>query len=385
MKKISILGSTGSIGQQTLDVIRLYPEQFQVISLSAKSNIELLKKQILEFSPAFAVIENQKDHENLQSFLNDNQLNTQLFFGMDGLCTIAKESVDLLVVAIAGTSAILPTFLAIKNKSPIGLACKEVLVSAGTIIMKLAKENNVPILPIDSEHAAIKQCLASVNENNNLVSNLILTASGGPFRDYTFDDLKTVTVQEALKHPNWSMGSKISIDSATLMNKGLEVIEAHHLFDIPFSNIKVVVHPQSIIHSLVEFKDGNVLAQMGPPDMRFPIQYVLTYPDKLQNSWPKLDLTKISSLAFSKPNPQTSPLLNLAYDMGIKGGSYPVVMNAANESAVQLFLDSKISFLDIHKTIVNTIENTNHSFNLSIEDIIQLDLETKQRVLIDFK
>ena len=281
------------------------------------------------------------------------------------------------------TCSLVPTFEAIKQKIPIGLACKEVLVSAGNIIMPLAKQLNVPILPIDSEHAALKQCLAGIQEDPAQIEKLILTASGGPFRGWTAEQLKTVTLEQALKHPKWTMGSKITIDSATLMNKGLEVIEAHHLFGVPFNQIEVVVHPQSIIHSLVEFKDGTMLSQMGLPDMRFPIQYVMTYPEKWGNSWPKTDLTTLGALEFFKPDIEAFPLLKLAFEMGESGGTYPAVMNAANEAAVGLFLSKKIQFWDIATVIQKEIESFSHFAMPSLEDIVQADKMIKEKILYD--
>ncbi len=381
MKTVSILGSTGSIGTQTLEIINNFPEKFSLIGISAGQNIDLFKQQILDFKPKYACIQSVTDAKKCEVFIKDKQLSTEVLIGEEGLNYISTRKQDLLIVAIVGTASLQPTYEGIMAGTTIGLACKEVLVAAGDLFMSLAKEKNVAILPIDSEHAALKQCLAGIKEDPSQYSKLILTASGGPFWNTPIEAFSKITLENALKHPNWSMGNKITIDSATMMNKGLEVIEAHHLYQTDYDNIEVIIHPQSIIHSMVEFTDGTVLSQMGLPDMRFPIQYVLTYPEKINNPWPKMSLSKVQPLNFYDPDFKKFPLLKCAFECGKKGGTYPVVMNAANEAAVQLFLNKHISFLDIHKTIEKCLENTSQQNNLTLSEIILLDQETKAQVL----
>lgn len=379
-KNIVILGSTGSIGTQTLEIVRYFPNQFNVVGLAAGNNINLLKTQILEFKPTIVSVQNKRNIAIIHTFIQENNLNISVHSEQKGLETLATTPCDLLIVAVVGTAAIKPTYLAIQNKTPIGLACKEILVSAGDLIMKKAKENNVPILPIDSEHAALKQCLSGVSETLTEVNRLILTASGGPFWNKEKSHFETITKKEALNHPNWNMGAKITIDSATMMNKGLEVIEAHHLFQCPYSKIDVIIHPQSIIHSLVEFKDGTILSQMGLPDMRFPIQYALTYPEKKENSWPKTDLSTLKELQFFKPNYDKFPLLKLAFETGEKGNIFPAVMNAANEAYVGLFLKNKIGFNDIFRGVEKSLTQAKPITNPSIQDIVTLDQAVKESI-----
>ncbi|MSR89309.1 MAG: 1-deoxy-D-xylulose-5-phosphate reductoisomerase, partial [Candidatus Margulisbacteria bacterium] len=303
IKSVSILGSTGSIGCQSLEVIRAFPERFRVIGLSAGSNIVLLQEQTLIFRPQIICLLTQVDADIMRDFCSANSLLTQVVCGDSGLLELSVfGDPDLLVVAIVGTAALLPTVHAIRQGISIGLACKEILVAAGVYVMALAREKGVSILPIDSEHAAIKQCLAGIVEDEKQVSKLVLTASGGPFWNRSLETFSAITREEALQHPNWTMGSKITIDSATMMNKGLEVIEAHHLFGIDYDRLDVIIHPTSIVHSFVEFSDGTFLAQMGLPDMRFPIQYVLTYPEKLPNPWPKMRFSELKSLTFHAPD-----------------------------------------------------------------------------------
>ena len=384
MRKLSILGSTGSIGTQALDIVRAFPEKFSILGLAAGKNVTLLEQQILEFKPEAVSVFSEKEARVIEAFVKKHGLTSTVLVGEQGLVHLATlPGTQLLIVAIVGTAYLVPTYEAIKCGIPIGLACKEVLVSAGSLIMPLARQFQVPILPIDSEHAALKQCLAGIHEDPAQIGKLILTASGGPFRGWTAEQLKAVTLEQALKHPKWIMGSKITIDSATLMNKGLEVIEAHHLFNVPFNQIDVVVHPQSIIHSLVEFKDGTMLSQMGLPDMRFPIQYVMTYPEKWGNPWPKTDLTALGSLEFFKPDTEAFPLLKLAFEMGEAGGTYPGVMNAANEAAVTLFLNKKIQYWDIATVIQKAIESFSHFAMPSLEDIVQADKMIKEKILYD--
>ena len=383
MKSISILGSTGSIGTQTLDIVRLFPDQFNVVGLCAGNNIDLFKTQLLEFTPQFASIQSETHYNDLKTFISDNHLNTQLFYGHEGLSAIATVKQDLVIISLAGTIGIKPTFDAIQAGNHIGLACKEVLVSAGKLVMETLKKHKVSMLPIDSEHAALKQCLDHPHSFQD-IKKMTITASGGPFWDLPLAEFSSITLQRALNHPNWSMGKKISIDSSTFVNKGLEVIEAHHLFDIPFNNIDVVVHRQSVVHGMVEFIDGNTLAHLSSVDMRVPIQYCLFYPEKKPFNESSLSLTQLKQLDFFEPNHRRFPLLNLAYDVGKKGGSYPVVFNAANEAAVHLFLAEKINYLDIHKFIVHALETFNHTTHLSIESIIQIDQAIKDQIIHDY-
>jgi len=385
LKRLCILGSTGSIGTQALEIVSLYPEKFRVIGLSAKSNLKLLQDQILKFSPKVVCVPTLSCQSKIQLFLKSHSAHCEILVGDEGLCQLAGMSdIDLLLSGIVGTSAIAPVRAAILQGTPIGLASKEVLVAAGQPIMQLARAHNVPLLPIDSEHAAIKQCLAGIEEDTKQISKLIITASGGPFRCLPLSKFDDITVDAALNHPKWQMGRKISIDSATMMNKGLEVIEAHHLFNIPFSQIEVVIHPQSILHSAVEFVDGTILAQMGLPDMRFPIQYVLSYPQKLPNPWPKMSFSEIANLSFEAPDFEKFRLLSFAYECGALGGTWPVIMNAANEAAVQLFLDQKIGFTQISELVETTTKKAKHVQEPSISDIIAIDGDIKSRLAFDY-
>ena len=381
MKTLCILGSTGSIGTQTLDIVREFPGRFTVSALSAGKNIGLLREQILEFKPKVVCVQSEDDVQALR----DEFTGIEFLASDAGLIEIASIACDLTVVAIVGTTALKATEVAIRSGSTIGLACKEVLVTAGRLFMDLAAEHNVQILPIDSEHAAIKQCLAGINEDLNQINKLILTASGGPFFGRQKAELVKITPKDALKHPNWDMGAKITIDSATLMNKGLEVIEAHHLFQVPYSQIEVVVHPSSIVHSMVEFTDGTILAQLGSPDMRFPIQYALSYPEKLQNPWPKTDLTTCGPLAFFPPDTDAFPMLKLAFEVGQKGGNAPAVMNAANEAAVSLFLSERIGFTDIYRIVNEALSDSTFEENLSLDALIACDKEVKEKSLYDYQ
>ena len=382
MKKISILGSTGSIGTQSLDVIRTFPDYFDVIGLSAGNNITLFKEQLLEFKPRYASIQNDDHASELEHFIKANDLNIVVFKGLEGLSEISSLAQDLVIISLAGTIGIKPTFDAIKAGNNIGLACKEVLVSAGDIIMREIKQQNVSIFPIDSEHAALKQCLETTHTSND-IEKVIITASGGPFWDYPLEKFDTISLDDALKHPNWTMGKKITVDSSTFVNKGLEVIEAHHLFDIPYNKIDVSVHRQSIVHGMVEFIDGNMIAHLSPVDMRFPIQYCLLHPEKHAGKWPKLSLSKVKQLTFENPDFTRFPLLKTAYEVGEKGGTYPVIFNAANEAAVNLFLSGKISYLDIQRTILKALESYAHHDSLTIDNIIDIDKDIKKSILYD--
>ena len=373
MKKISLLGSTGSIGTQTLDVVRHYPEDFQVTALAASSNIERLEEQIREFKPKMAVVFNEDKAVELKRNIKD--LDVEVLSGMDGLLAAATEkTADIVLTAVVGMIGIRPTIAAIEAGKDIALANKETLVTAGHLIMPLAKEKGVKILPVDSEHSAIFQCLQG--ENRSQIHKILLTASGGPFRKRTLEEMKDVQVEDALKHPNWVMGRKITIDSATMVNKGLEVIEARWLFDVDFDQIQVVVHPESVIHSAVEFEDSAMIAQLGTPDMRLPIQYALFYPDRksLGSEW--LDLFKLGTLHFEQPNLEVFKGLKLAYDALRIGGSMPTVFNAANELAVAKFLDRKIAFLDIPEIIEKAMEQHTAVPSPSLEEILETEKAT---------
>ncbi|WP_129597003.1 1-deoxy-D-xylulose-5-phosphate reductoisomerase [Anaerophilus nitritogenes] len=377
MKNISILGSTGSIGTQTLDVVRNNKEKFNILGLSANTNIDLLEKQIEEFHPIAVAVMNEEKAIELKKRLKDTK--TEVLHGIEGFVSIATLSqTHLVVTSVVGMIGLIPTIEAIKSKKDIALANKETLVTAGKIVMEEAKKNNVAILPVDSEHSAIFQCLKGYDLKD--IKRVILTASGGPFRGLHKSDLENVSVKEALKHPKWNMGKKISIDSATLMNKGLEVIEAKWLFDVDLEQIDVVVHPQSIIHSMIEYKDSSILAQMGHPDMRVPIQFALTYPDRVERNGKKLDFFEIGNLTFEKPDLDTFPCLNLAYEALKIGGSLPTVLNAANEVLVELFLQEKIGFYDIPKGIKKAMEKHNVIHNLDVHKIIEIDQYTREFV-----
>lgn len=372
MKYLSILGSTGSIGTQTLDIVRQFPDEFKVVGLSANKNSDLLLKQIKEFRPkAVAVMDSSKIGE-LKNFSS-----CQVYSGMEGLKKIAAlDEAGTIVNSLVGSVGIEPTYHAIKNKKNIALANKETLVAAGSIIMDEVKKNNIKLMPIDSEHSAIFQCLNG--ENIHEVKNITLTCSGGPFKNYTKEQLKNVAVKDALNHPTWSMGSKITIDSATLMNKGFEVIEAHWLYGIDYEKIKIVIHPQSIVHSLVEFQDNSVIAQLGLPDMKIPIQYALSYNKRFKSNSQALDLVKIKSLEFKEPDFEMFPCLKYAYEAGKIGGTLPAVMNAANEIAVHAFLDNKIRFLDIQRLIRKMMDGHELIKNPDLNEILEVDRKTKE-------
>lgn len=350
MKNVAILGSTGSIGTQTIDVLRANPDDFSLVAISAGSNIGMLEEQIREFHPKLCAVWDEGKAKELSKAISDVTPTCKIVSGMDGLIELASipES-DILITAVVGMIGITPTIAAIKAGKDIGLANKETLVTAGHIIISLAKEMGVSILPVDSEHSAIFQCLNGERENN--IDKILLTASGGPFRGKTRDELADVTLEMALKHPNWSMGRKITIDSATMVNKGLEVIEAKWLFGVTPSQIEVVVQPQSIIHSMVQFDDGAVIAQLGTPDMRLPIQYALYYPKRVFLKGDRLDFSTLSEITFSKPDMDTFLGLKYAYKAIEIGGSMPTVLNAANEYAVARFLNKEIKFLEIYEMI----------------------------------
>ena len=375
MKRITILGSTGSIGTQTLDVVRKNKDKFQVVAISANSSIDLLLEQIMEFSPKYVAVYNKESALKLKEMIPEN-INIEVLSGMDGLVKICQlEEVNVVLTAVVGMIGLVPTMAAIKAKKTIALANKETLVTAGELVMSEAKKNNVEILPVDSEHSAIFQCLNG--ERKQDIEKIILTASGGPFRGKKREELVNVTKNEALKHPNWDIGRKISIDSSTLMNKGLEVIEAKWLFDVDVEDIEVVVHPQSIIHSMVSFRDSSVISQMGCPDMRLPIEYALTYPERLKTDFERLDLAKVATLTFEKPDMETFPCLALAFKVLKLGGTYPAALNSANEFLVNEFLNDKIGFYDIPYYIEKTLDCHKNRVNPTLEDILEVDKETR--------
>ena len=372
MNKIVILGSTGSIGTQTLDIVRNYSNDLKVQALAAGNNVDLMEKQVREFMPKKAVMWSEEAANDLKQRIQD--LPVAVLTGMDGLLDIVTmPDVDTVVTAIVGMIGIRPTIAAIESGKDIALANKETLVTAGHIIMPLAKEKGVKILPVDSEHSAIFQSMNG--EKKEQVEKILLTASGGPFRGKKTEDLLNIQVEDALKHPNWSMGRKITIDSATLVNKGLEVIEAKWLFDVSLEQIQVVVHPQSIIHSMVQYKDGGIIAQLGTPDMKLPIQYALFYPERRDLPGKKLDFYELSQMTFEKPDMETFYGLRLAFEASQMGGSMPTVYNAANEKAVSLFLDRKIKFLQIPEFIEKAMNNHKIIANPNVDEILSAESE----------
>lgn len=373
VKRLSILGSTGSIGTQTLDVVRCHPELFRVAALAANTSDEVLEQQIEEFHPAIAVLVDEKVAARLRDRYRGK---TEILSGVDGLHIAATHGeADTVVTSMVGFVGLAPTLAAIEAGKTIALANKETLVVAGELVTALAKEKNVPILPVDSEHCALFQCLQG--ERRATVERLILTASGGPFRGKTTEELQSVTVADCLKHPTWSMGKKITVDSATLVNKGLEVIEAHWLYDVPYEKIEVAVHPQSIVHSMVEFRDGAVMAQLGLPDMRLPIQYALTYPVREVADFGRMDFSTRMSLSFEPPDMKTFRGLALAYEAGKAGGTMPCVLNAANEVAVAAFLSGSIGFLDIYDCIKRAMDTQENVANPSFVALCEADARTR--------
>lgn len=374
MKKISILGSTGSIGTQTLEVVRSNGD-IQVTALAAGHNITMLEAQIREFRPSIACVWDEEKAAELKTAVAD--LPVKVVSGMEGLMEAAAEpEAEIVVTAVVGMIGIRPTIAAMEAGKDIALANKETLVTAGHIIMKLAREKGVRILPVDSEHSAIFQCLNGEREHGNRIHKILLTASGGPFRGWPHEQLKSVTPADALKHPNWSMGHKITIDSSTMVNKGLEVMEARWLFDVDMDQIQVVVQPQSIIHSMVEFEDGAVMAQLGTPDMKLPIQYALYYPERRYLPGDRLDFEALSEIRFEKPDMETFRGLKLAYEAGRAGGTLPVVFNAANEKAVGKFLKGEISYLTIIDMIEESMKNHQRIADPTVEEILEAEKET---------
>ena len=372
MKKIAILGSTGSIGTQTLEVVRANKD-IEVTALAAGSNIDLLEKQIREFSPKIAAVWNEEKAKELKDRVRD--LDIRVESGMDGLLAVATElGAEIVVTAVVGMIGIRPTIAAMNAGKDIALANKETLVTAGHIIMSLAKEKHVRILPVDSEHSAIFQSLNG--ETGNKIHKILLTASGGPFRGWTREQMKSVQVEDALKHPNWTMGRKITIDSSTMVNKGLEVMAARWLFGVEMDQVQVVVQPQSVIHSMVEYEDGAVIAQLGTPDMKLPIQYALYYPERRFLAGDRLDFAKLAQITFEAPDFENFHGLSLAYKAGRRGGTLPTVFNAANERAVQKFLDREIGYLTITDMIEAAMEHHTVKENPAVEEILAAEQET---------
>ena len=375
MKQIAILGSTGSIGTQTLDVVRQHPSEFSVYALSAHRSLDLLIQQALEFNPAVVCIADERLYQPLREALSD--LPIKVMAGEKAIAEmVTMPAIDVVVAAMVGYAGLRPTIEAIKAKKTIALANKETLVVAGEIICRLAKRHQVSILPVDSEHSAIFQSL--VGEDMHSVEKLLLTASGGPFRTFTYEQMQHVTAAQALQHPNWEMGAKITIDSASMMNKGFEVIEARWLFDIPVEKIQVLVHPQSVIHSAVQFVDGSVKAQLGTPDMRIPIQYALTYPARWLSDVPRLDLFVVKQLTFEEPDMQRFPNLRLAYEAMEKGGNMPCILNAANEVVNLAFREGKCGFLQMSEVIEQTMGTTSFITEPTYEDYVQTDKEARK-------
>lgn len=376
MKYISLLGATGSVGMQTLEVLREHKDQFGLVAMSAGRNIDLARKIISEFRPELVSISEKSDCEKLRTEFPG----TKVIYGDDGLVEAATHhQADILVNAVLGSVGLEPTLKAIEAKKTIAIANKETLVTAGHLVMEAAQKNGVELLPVDSEHSAIFQALQGENPKN--IENLIITASGGSFRDRTREQLKDVTLEEALSHPNWSMGAKITIDSATMMNKGLEVIEAHWLFSMPYDRIKVLLHYESIIHSMIEFHDSSIIAQLGTPDMRVPIQYALSYPDRIPSpAAKKLNLAEIGKLHFQEMDLERFRCLHFAIESGKTGGTMPTVLNAANEAAVAAFLEGRITFLQIEDLIEKALETHEKVSNPSLETIQEVDKEARDVV-----
>ena len=361
MKGLVILGSTGSIGRQTLDIVRAFPEEFHVVGLAAGANLDLLSSQIDEFKPRMVWCASEKDRKRLPPGA--------------AICTmeemVCEPDVDMVMAATVGSAGLVPTIRALECKKTVALANKEVIIMAGELVMSLARNGGGTLLPVDSEPCAIWQCLQGEDQP---IRRIIITASGGPFRTTPLEDIERVTPEEALKHPTWKMGKKITVDSALLMNKGFEVIEAHWLFDVPWESIEVVVHPQSIVHSMVEFVDGSVKAQLGPPDMRLPIQYAMLHPTRLENDQiPRLDTTITHSLTFEPLEPQRYPCFNLAVEAGRKGGTYPTVLSAADEVAVGLFLQGQMGFMDIFRTVDKVLEDHTPSAGSMLDEVLEAE------------
>ncbi len=378
VKQVSLLGSTGSVGTQTLDVIRAYPDAFTLSAMACGSNIELARQQIIEFKPELVSVSTTEDASKLKAEFGEH---VDFMYGTDGLVEVARfDKSDVTVTAITGSVGLLPTLAAIEAKKPIAIANKETLVTAGHLVVEAAKRHGVPLIPVDSEHSAIFQALQG--ESHKTIDRLILTASGGSFRDRTREELEQVTVEEALSHPNWSMGAKITIDSATMMNKGLEVIEARWLFDLDYDKIDVLIHKESIIHSMVEFVDRSVIAQLGTPDMRVPIQYALTHPDRYaaHSNTKRLELWELGKLHFNKMDMERYRCMHLAYEAGKAGGTMTTVLNAANEVAVERFLNGQLTFLEIEQVIEQALETHSLIANPTLDEIQAVDKEIREQL-----
>lgn len=382
MKAITLLGSTGSIGTQTLDIIEHHPDKFRLVGIAAGRNVTLLAQQVRQFKPEIVAICDESKLEELRTAIADVDPQPQILAGDEGIVEVARYGdAEAVVTGIVGCAGLLPTIAAIEAGKDIALANKETLIAGGPVVLPLVEKHGVKLLPADSEHSAIFQCLQGLPEGG--LRRIILTASGGAFRDWPVERLQTVTVADATKHPNWSMGRKITVDSATLMNKGLEVIEAHYLFGMGYDNIDIVIHPQSIIHSLIETQDTSVLAQLGWPDMRLPLLYAMSWPERIYTDWEPLDLVKAGDLTFKAPDHDKYPCMDLAYAAGRAGGSMTAVLNAANEQAVALFLDEKIHFLDIPKVIEQVCDrNRDHlTSSPSLQDILEADRWARSEVI----
>jgi 1-deoxy-D-xylulose-5-phosphate reductoisomerase len=385
VKQITILGATGSIGTQTLEIVTQYPEKFRVVGLTAGRNIPLFAQQIRQFQPEIVAIQDEDLIPELRLAIGEMQPQPEILAGAEGIATVASYgNAEIVVTGIVGCAGLLPTIAAIRAGKNIALANKETLIAGGPVILPLLSKYGVKLLPADSEHSAIFQCLQGVPAGG--LKRIILTASGGAFRDWPVEQMANVTVADALKHPNWSMGQKITIDSATLMNKGLEVIEAHYLFGLDYDHINIVIHPQSIIHSLIELQDTSVLAQLGWPDMRLPLLYSLSWPERWTTPWKSLDLVSIGSLTFREPDHHKYPCMNLAYAAGRAGGAMPAVLNAANEQAVSLFLAEKITFADIPRLIESTCTHYDsmNCANPELEQILAADRWAREMVLASY-
>ncbi|MCF8226427.1 MAG: 1-deoxy-D-xylulose-5-phosphate reductoisomerase [Bacteroidales bacterium] len=374
-RRIAILGSTGSIGTQALEVIRSNPERFSIELLTANSNIDLLIKQAFEFVPNVIVIGNEEHYKDLSDALSN--LPVKVYCGADAIeQSVSLERIDMVLTAMVGFAGLKPTISAIEAGKGIALANKETMVVAGHLIMKMAKDRNVPVIPVDSEHSAIFQCLSG--EHPESIEKVILTASGGPFRGWTSEQLRAAKPEQALNHPNWCMGPKISIDSATMMNKGLEVIEAKWLFDLSPDQIEVIVHPQSVIHSMVQFKDGSIKAQMGIPDMKLPIQYALAYPERIPSDFKRFNFSDYPNLQFESPDYKIFRNLAISFEALRKGGNWPCIMNAANEVAVEAFLKGRIGLMEISRTIEGTLEKSVFNENPGLEDLMNSDRSARK-------
>lgn len=379
MKNLCLLGATGSIGEQTIDIVRKNSDKYNLVAVAANRSVDKIINIIDEFKPNYVAMWNEEAYEEILKYVKNKNIDVTVLKGMEGLITISTlKEVELVITALVGMIGLEPTLAAIDANKDIALANKETLVVAGELVMRKAKEKGIKILPVDSEHGAVFQCLQG--NKHKAVNKLILTASGGPFRGKTKEDLEKVTLKDALNHPNWSMGPKITVDSSTLMNKGLEVIEAHWLFDCDYNNIEVVVHPQSIIHSMVQYKDNSIIAQLSTPDMRLPIQYALNYGERLDAVIEELDLCKISTLTFEKPDLETFQCLKFAYEAGNKGKLMPAILNSSNEASVDLFLKNRILYKQIPEIIKECLDKFDYNKEVTLSNIIEIDKEIREYI-----